>query len=121
MLLDAQRWVIVRAEAIPTMAKYGHLTTEAVMRPARHLVDNLGRVPALAIPRMVGRPPSGPVILNGYYGSAYPGIWSFQLALRSKGLGSSMCAYHLPTREAEVAEPLGIPGDVAQINLLAVA
>ncbi|MEV7549891.1 nitroreductase family protein [Amycolatopsis sp. NPDC089917] len=51
----------------------------------------------------------------------YPGIWSFQLALRSKGLGSSMCAYHLPAREAEVAELLGIPDDVAQISLLAVA
>ncbi|AGM09930.1 nitroreductase [Amycolatopsis sp. WAC 04169] len=134
MLLDAQRWVIVRdpdlraeiakivrAEAIPTMAKYGHLASEAVMRSARHLVDNLGRVPALAIPCMIGRPPSDPVIQNGYYGSVYPAIWSFQLALRSKGLGSSMCAYHLPAREAEVAKLLGIPEDVAQISLLAVA
>lgn len=134
MLLDSQRWVIVRdpelraevanivrAEAIPTIAKYGHLTSDAIMRSARHLVDNLGRVPALAIPCMIGRPPSDPVIQSGYYGSVYPAIWSFQLALRSKGLGSSMCAYHLPAREAEVAELLGIPGDVAQISLLAVA
>lgn len=43
---------------------------------------------------------------------------SFQLA---RGLGSSICGYHLQDHEADVAELLGIPEDVAQISLLAVA
>jgi nitroreductase len=91
------------------------------MRSARHLVDNLARVPVLAIPCVLGRPPEEHIVQNGYYGSVYPAIWSFQLALRSKGLGSSMCAYHLAAHEAEVAGLLGIPEDVTQISLLAVA
>ncbi len=32
-----------------------------------------------------------------------------------------MCAYHLIDKEPEVSAPLGIPSDVSQITMLAVA
>jgi nitroreductase len=50
----------------------------------------------------------------------FPAIWSFQLALRSRGLGSAITTVHL-LREDEVAEVLGIPEDVRQIAMLPVA
>jgi nitroreductase len=49
-----------------------------------------------------------------------PAVWSFQLALRSRGLGSAWTTLHLMW-EAEVAELLGIPGHVMQVALLPVA
>ena len=54
------------------------------------------------------------------YGSILPAVWSFQLALRSRGLGSAFTTLHL-YREAEAAAILGIPGSVTQVALLPVA
>ena len=54
------------------------------------------------------------------YGSIYPAMWSFQLALRSRGLGSTLTTIHLFS-EKEVAELLGMPEDVMQVALLPVA
>jgi nitroreductase len=55
-----------------------------------------------------------------YFGSIFPAIWSFQLALRGCGLGSTMTMVHLPFAR-EVAELLGIPSLVTQICLLPTA
>jgi nitroreductase len=49
-----------------------------------------------------------------------PAAWSFQLALRSRGLGSVWTTLHL-TRERDAAALLGIPDDVTQVGLLPVA
>jgi nitroreductase len=110
-----------RATAEAAWAKYGHLVEKRALESARHLVRNLERVPVLAIPCMIGRPPADVFSQSAYFGSAYPAIWSFQLALRARGLGSSICGYHLQDHEADVAAVLGIPDDVTQISLLAVA
>ncbi|WIX92179.1 nitroreductase family protein [Amycolatopsis sp. DG1A-15b] len=110
-----------RETAEAAWAKYGHLVEARALRSAQHLVRNLERVPVLAIPCMIGRPPAGAFSQSAYFGSAYPAIWSFQLALRDRGLGSSICGYHLQDHEADVAALLGIPDDVLQISLLAVA
>ena len=48
-------------------------------------------------------------------------MWSLQLDLRSRGLGSTIVNYHLIGRAADVAELLGIPHDVSQVCLLTVA
>ena len=56
----------------------------------------------------------------GLYGSIYPAVWSFQLALRARGLGSTLTTLHL-MREQETAKLLGIPDDVMQVALLPVA
>ena len=46
-------------------------------------------------------------------------MWSFQLALRSRGLGSALTTIHLFFEEA-AAELLGIPQDVMQVAMLPV-
>ena len=54
------------------------------------------------------------------YGSILPAVWSFNLALRSRGLGSVFTTLHL-FKEKEVGELLGIPQDFTQVALLPVA
>src|SRR3546814_8239485 len=56
----------------------------------------------------------------GYHGSVAPGVWSFQLAARARGLGSAWTTFHL-VHEQQVAEILGIPPTVTQVTLLPVA
>lgn len=86
---------------------------------ATYLMEVLDRVPALVIPCIVGRPPEG-IAAAGFFGSILPAVWSFQLALRSRGLGSAWTTFHL-AREREAADLLGIPDDVTQVALLPVA
>ncbi|MGH3442153.1 MAG: sigma factor-like helix-turn-helix DNA-binding protein, partial [Nitriliruptorales bacterium] len=43
----------------------------------------------------------------GWWGSILPAVWSFMLALRSRGLGSAWTTLHLPN-EREVADLLGL-------------
>ncbi|WP_406638966.1 nitroreductase family protein [Amycolatopsis sp. WGS_07] len=133
-LSEAQRWVVVldpalrkeiaaitREAAEEAWRQYAHLAGERAMVSSRHLVEHLDQVPALVLPCLPGPVPDDSAGLSAYYGSIYPAIWSFQLALRTHGLASSLCSYHLGGREADVARILGIPDDVAQIGLLAVA
>lgn len=110
---------------------------------AEWLAEHLAEVPVLVIPCVLGRPISDQEIqlaealwhtdsYTGYqprarivadatfYGSIFPAIWSFQLALRSRGLGSSITTMHLPFHQF-VADELGIPRQVTQIALLPVA
>ncbi|MGH9302223.1 MAG: nitroreductase family protein [Acidimicrobiales bacterium] len=93
-----------------------------VLDSASFLAENLERVPVLVIPCLKGKPAAGthPAALAGYFGSIYPAVWSFQLALRARGLGSSLTTFHLAF-ENETAELLGIPNDVMQVALLPVA
>jgi hypothetical protein len=55
-----------------------------------------------------------------FWGSIYPAVWSFQLALRSRWLGSVLTCMHLAW-EDDVAQALGIPEGVTQTCLLPVA
>ena len=56
----------------------------------------------------------------GLMGSIMPAVWSFQLALRSRGLGTVLTTLHL-AHEKEAADLLGIPDDYMQVGLLPVA
>lgn len=68
-----------------------------------------------------GRPAGDNGRLSAFYGSAYPALWSLQLALRSRGLGSPLVNYHLGgPGEREVAELLGIPEEATQVGLVAI-
>ncbi|MFT3865102.1 MAG: nitroreductase family protein [Solirubrobacterales bacterium] len=89
---------------------------------SRHLVDNLARVPALVIPCYLERPSleRGAVGPASLYGSVLQAVWSFQLALRSRGLGSTFTTMHLK-EEAAVADLLGIPAEATQVCLIPVA
>jgi nitroreductase len=94
--------------------------TSRVYDSAMWLLEHLAEVPVHVIPCVRGRLPNGvPEGLRaGFYGSIFPAVWSFQLALRSRGLGSTLTTLHLGA-EREAAELLGIPYDeVTQIALI---
>jgi nitroreductase len=82
---------------------------------AGYLMQHMHEVPVLVVPCVedvggaVGWPPS-----------IYPAVWSFMLALRSRGLGSVLTTVHL-YREAEAAALLGVPDGFVQSCLIPVA
>jgi len=90
-----------------------------VAQSSLYLMENIGRVPVHVLACMKGRPPEGQN-QAGFYGSIMPAVWSFALALRSRGLGSVWTTLHL-AHEREVAQLLDIPDDVTQVALLPVA
>lgn len=91
-----------------------------VMDSATFLAENLARVPVLVIPMIIGRVEENTNSAAGLFGSIIPAMWSFQLALRSRGLGSCYTTIHLRF-EQEAADLLGIPGHLTQAGLLPVA
>jgi nitroreductase len=84
---------------------------EAVMNSAKYLNENLEKAPVLMIPCLEGRPDGAPAAMSAsYWGSLLPAVWSFMLALRSRGLGSAYTTLHLLGEgEKQAAELLGIP------------
>lgn len=95
--------------------------TGRVYSSAAYLAEVIDRVPIHVIPCMTRRvdgQPNG--ALASAYGSIMPAAWSFQLALRARGLGSVWTTLHL-FGEDRVAKLLGIPEDVTQVALLPVA
>ena len=136
--LERNRWMIVDAPApkaaiAARFAEVGRPYLEAneavrvddrsrrVIDSAQFLVDHLADVPALVLAMRLDRPPfdqsQGQVA--AYYGSVLPGVWSFQLAARARGIGSAWTTFHLE-HEEEIAGLLGIPPTVTQVCLLAV-
>lgn len=96
---------------------------DAVKSSATYLREHFHEVPAMVIPCQWGRlPDDAPSVMHaGFWGSILPAVWSFMLALRSRGLGSAWTTLHLPN-EREVAELLGIPFDkCTQAGLFPVA
>ena len=133
-LLDGFRWLVIRdpetkrqlaapirAAGQVSQARYGHLVAPRTLVSGRYLLDVLERVPVFVAACLRGRPEGADHgQLSAFYGSVYPAVWSLQLALRARGLGSSIVNYHLAEREQRVAELLGIPAGVTQVCLLAV-
>ncbi len=95
---------------------------QRVVDSATFLVDHLAEVPALVLPLRLDRVPADADtgFLAAHWGSVIPGVWSFQLAARARGLGSAWTTFTLH-HEAEVNELLGIPDTVTQAALLPVA
>lgn len=115
---------IYRKGALPYLNAGLAATTEQAVRvrnSAMWLAENLEKVPVMLIPCVQGRPPEGApmLMLGSLYGSIFPAVWSFQLALRARGLGSALTTLHL-LHEKEAAELLGVPDDVMQVGLLPV-
>jgi nitroreductase len=130
---EVRRWVVVtqpslkfelaelyRSQALPYLRRR-RAPGDPVGSSALYLAENLERVPALVLSCL-----DEPLDLSSNseaaptYGSVMPAVWSFQLALRSRGLGSAWTTLHLG-RAADAAELFGIPDGVAQIALLPVA
>lgn len=87
--------------------------TPKVVDSAKFLNDHLHEVPVMLIPCLEGRPDGAPAGMSaGFWGSLMPAVWSFMLALRSRGLGSAWTSLHLMgDGEKQTAELLGIPFD----------
>jgi nitroreductase len=96
--------------------------TERVIDSALWLAENLAKVPVFVIPCVEGRvgPDTPMPQIAAVFGSIYPAMWSFQLALRARGLGSALTTLHL-IHEKAVADVLGLPESVMQVALLPVA
>jgi nitroreductase len=92
-----------------------------VQDSALYLAENFERAPAYVIPCIEEdlRGKSG-IASIGTLGSIVQAGWSFQLALRARGLGSTWTTLHLGDAKA-VAELLGIPDGVTQVALIPVA
>jgi nitroreductase len=93
--------------------------TQRVFSSAMYLMEHLQEVPVHLIPCIQGNPPNG-LAGAGFYASIYPAVWSFQLALRARGLGSCLTTLHLAHAD-EAAALLGIPDGITQTALLPVA
>jgi nitroreductase len=93
-----------------------------VYESAVYLADHLHEVPVHVIPCIDKRLSATPDTAESaaFYGAILPAAWSFCLALRARGLGTTWTTLHLE-REREAAELLGIPTDVTQVALLPVA
>jgi nitroreductase len=97
-------------------------TQQKVMDSAEYLAAHMHEAPVLIIPCIKGRCEGLPVMqLAGLWGSILPATWSFMLAARARGLGTSWTTIHL-FYEQEAAELLGIPySEVTQAALIPVA
>jgi nitroreductase len=94
---------------------------QRVVDSAQYLASVLQDVPVHVIPCLYGDLEGQPnFAAAGAYGSILPAVWSFQLALRSRGLGSVLTTLHLPHAD-RAAALLGIPDGVTQVVLLPVA
>ncbi|HEX7135974.1 MAG TPA: nitroreductase family protein [Iamia sp.] len=133
------RWLVVtdaaRREALATLyresgrayleaavARETEPQTKRVYESALALTETLARVPVHVVPCIERRVDGAPTVVTASaYGSILPATWSFQLALRTRGLGSVFTTLHL-AREREAAELLSIPYEtVTQVGLLPVA
>ncbi|WP_328351993.1 nitroreductase family protein [Mycobacterium sp. NBC_00419] len=84
---------------------------DAVLSSAVYLNENLEKAPVFLIPLLEGRPEGADAGMQAsFWGSLLPAVWSFMLALRSRGLGSAWTTLHLiGDGEKQAAELLGIP------------
>jgi nitroreductase len=95
---------------------------ERMMSSSAYLAEHLHEVPVLVIPCIEPRVDGAPHMVQAVtWASILPATWSFMLAARARGLGTSWTSLHLEYEE-EVADLLGIPyGDVMQVALIPVA
>jgi nitroreductase len=97
----------------------GDAQDRRVFSSALYLAENLEKAPAFVIPCVSGNVEDrGAAIVT--LGSIVQAAWSFQLALRARGLGSCWTTLHLQHAK-ETAELLGIPRGITQISLIPVA
>jgi nitroreductase len=96
---------------------------ELVSESARFLAQHLHEVPVMLIPCLEGRAETAPLGLSAsFWASLFPAAWSFMLALRSRGLGSTWTTLHLVgDGERQAAEILGIPYQQYQGGLFPIA
>ena len=94
-----------------------------LMSSTEWLVEHLAEVPAFVIPCYEPMYPrqdgDESFYLATLYGSIFPAVWNFQLALHTRGYGTCITTLHLQ-QERAVGELLGIPESYVQGCLLPV-
>ena len=93
-----------------------------IMTSTEWLVDHLGDVPLHVIPcyePYLDDREASSFSTATLYGSIFPAVWNFQLALRSRGYGTCITTLHL-VHEREISALLGIPDTYVQGCLLPV-
>lgn len=95
----------------------GHFK-ERIMSSSAYLVDNLAQAPVLVIAAIWGEHDNSG--RPGLFDSVVPSAWSFNLALRARGLGTAYTTM-LNAHVDELAEILGIPDGVTTIVTFPVA
>jgi nitroreductase len=106
-----------------------------ISRSIIYLAEHMHEVPVLVFPcydvtaaegryeALLGSmytPTDAPTMTSGMYASIYPSVWSFQLAVRSRGLGSVLTTAHQLDQPA-MADILGIPRAWDQTCMIPVA
>lgn len=138
---NAPRWrfvVVTDARRRAELAELYRATSEAALRAsyeaaaderqrrvyasALHLVDVLHEVPVHVVPCVRGRLPTAASLAEaaGWWASVVPAVWSFMLALRSRGLGSVWTTTVL-AREGDLTALLELPDGVVPTALVPVA
>jgi len=106
------------SDSLPSDTPLGRL-----MSSTEWLVEHLANVPALVIPcyepYLPSRGDDESFLQATLYGSIFPAVWNFQLALHTRGYGTCVTTLHL-LREQEVRAVLGIPDTYVQGCLLPV-
>jgi nitroreductase len=135
--LGSRRWIVVRDQAVKDqlgelyresalsfmssaaerLRGTGH-PQEKVMASAQYLAMHLAEVPAIVIPTIHGRHDGSG--RPGLFDSVIQAAWSFCLALRARGLGTTWVTAALQN-ERKVKEILGIPDHMTEIVMLPVA
>ena len=97
-------------------------TQERVTLSAMYLIQHIEEVPVHVIPCIQGRTDGLPTVAQAaQWCSIVPAAWSFMLAARARGLGTTFTSFHLFFEE-DAARLLGIPfKDVMQTALIPVA
>jgi nitroreductase len=110
--LEAGKQQVAQAGSDPTAVR--------VVESSLYLLEHLHEVPMMIVPVRLGEPEPSTFGQATFWGSVIPGVWSLQLALRSRGIGSAWTTLHLYEENA-AAELLGLPDTVTQIALLPTA
>jgi nitroreductase len=129
-----RRVEVPAVQALASQVPADDIDSQKVAASSRYLGDHLEQVPVHVIPCHAGGVQEDRELFThlGYntdldnmaaastYGEIWPAAWSFMLALRSRGLGSSLTMIHLGA-EPEVARLLDIPDGISQAGLIPVA
>lgn len=102
------------AGAIKKESESEQAQQDRVVDSATYLSEHMAQAPALVLGCTAGRVDGTPAMMSASaMGNILPGMWSFMLAARARGLGTAWTTISL-MMEKEVAEIVGIPFDEIQ-------
>jgi nitroreductase len=120
---DYRRLVVPPVEAQRALKmEEGDAAEVRILDATLYLAERMGEIPLMVIPCLDFKPGPGlPFVWTAsMLASIYPAVWSFQLALRSRGLGSVLTTAHL-LDDSLVGKLLDIPDNYTQTCLIPVA